>query len=427
MKVVKHIDDGGFGTVEQVETESGAIVARKTFKPTRLDPDGRLRGRFIREVRTQSKMKHPNIMEILEAHLEDDPPWFTMPVATCSYRTKIAEDCAKGEIDIKPWMDILSGVEEIHRLGLIHRDLKPENILCVNDVWVISDFGTVLPPTRDTTTLTKGTNFGSEQYAPPEQALDFKHVTQVADIFALGCILHDMIGNRFERVPYAQLAGCGHYSGFLSKCTDPNPNRRYKTIAEVRAALFDIWQKGVKISVAAGKSIALDDLLSKLARGEGWKDFVDFLEAEDTPTESRSLALRAVSAETISTLHAVDDSLFDRLATAYCEWIESSRFDFNYCDILGDRLKTLYDLGLTRVKLRSVLASMELAVDHNRWHVMRHVVTMLNSSADLGLVDRMVMELTDEPSLRCKLIRIEVVLRLSRSAWHERIGAVIES
>ena len=117
MKLVRHIRDGGFGTVEEVETELGERVARKTFKPERVDSDGRLRGRFIREVRDQSRMKHPNIMEILEAHLDDDPPWFTMPLASSTYRDKIGEDRQNGEIDIKPWLDILSGVEEIHRLG----------------------------------------------------------------------------------------------------------------------------------------------------------------------------------------------------------------------------------------------------------------------------------------------------------------------
>jgi len=62
-------------------------------------------------------------MPVLAEDVPANPPWFTMPLADRSYAAKIAEDHAVGGFDPSPWQDILSAVEELHRLGFVHRDL----------------------------------------------------------------------------------------------------------------------------------------------------------------------------------------------------------------------------------------------------------------------------------------------------------------
>jgi serine/threonine protein kinase len=94
-------------------------VARKSFDPQVADLTERvnLQRRFEREVRIQSAIRHPNIMPVLEASLDSDPPWFTMPLASISLEQKIREDHVRGEFDPSPWQDILAAAEELHRLG----------------------------------------------------------------------------------------------------------------------------------------------------------------------------------------------------------------------------------------------------------------------------------------------------------------------
>ena len=123
------------------------------------------------------------------------PPWFTMPLADKSFE-KNAEDRCQGIVDPAAWQDILAAVEELHRLGFVHRDLKPANVLLVEGKWVLADFGLILPMARNTTILTSSRSaYGSHYYAAPEQASDLRNTPEQADIFALGCILHDTVGD----------------------------------------------------------------------------------------------------------------------------------------------------------------------------------------------------------------------------------------
>jgi serine/threonine protein kinase len=196
LKEIRVIDRGGFGVVHEVETKEGLRLAKKSFDPQIGTDDERekLRKRFVREVRIQSQIRHPNIMPIVSYDLDASPPWFTMPLATGSFVQEIEKSRANKYIDPAPWQDILAAVEELHRLGYVHRDLKPANILCVDGKWVLSDFGLILPTARDTTVLTSSQSaYGSHYYAAPEQAQDFRNTPEQADIFALGCILHDAV------------------------------------------------------------------------------------------------------------------------------------------------------------------------------------------------------------------------------------------
>src|SRR5713226_5350311 len=243
MREVRLINRGGFGVVHEVEDDEGRHLARKSFDPPTSDQDERekLRKRFVREVRIQSQIRHPNIMPIIEFDLEASPPWFTMPLAGQSFEQKICADRIHGTVDAAAWQDILAAVEELHRLGYVHRDLKPANVLLVENTWVLADFGLILPMARDTTILTSSRSaYGSHYYAAPEQACDFRNTPEQADIFALGCILHDGVEPGAVRVPFAQIRVGGVYGPILEKCTEADPKRRFPTIAALRSALFDL-------------------------------------------------------------------------------------------------------------------------------------------------------------------------------------------
>ena len=167
MRVLREINRGGFGRVEAVELDDGTVVARKVFDPApevalATDPD-KLVDRFKREVRVQSALPAQFFMPILDYDLDDPSPWYTMPMADRNYKTQIEQDRAGGTVNQEALAQILESLAELHSLGFTHRDLKPENILLHNGRWKLSDFGLVLPPAGNTTTLTStGSTWGTQ-------------------------------------------------------------------------------------------------------------------------------------------------------------------------------------------------------------------------------------------------------------------------
>src|SRR5947207_73182 len=308
MRQIRRINRGGFGVVHEIEDDNGNRVARKAFDPQISEPEERekLARRFAREVRIQSQIQHPNIMPILQFDLEASPPWFTMPLASLSFEEKIEQDRKTGNVDINAWQEILAAVEELHRLGYVHRDLKPANVLLVNSVWMLADFGLILPTSRDTTVLTSSRSaYGSQYYAAPEQASDFRNTPEQADIFALGCILQHCIDHYPIRIPFAQIRASGLYGPILEKCTESDPRKRFPNVTALRAALFELWQNSVFEQPPPEDADVLEAVLSNHDSVEAWRRLIAHIES----LEQKHALLRGLGADAIARLSAVDEVL----------------------------------------------------------------------------------------------------------------------
>jgi serine/threonine protein kinase len=421
MRQVRLIARGGFGVVHEVEGKKGYRLAQKSFDPQGVSGEERdkLQRRFTREVQIQSRIRHPNVMPIIEHDLNASPPWFTMPLASQSFGEKIDEDRKRDIIDPKPWQDILAGVEELHRLGYVHRDLKPANILLVDGTWVLSDFGLILPSTRDTTIITGSKSaYGSHYYAAPEQAQDFRNTPEQADIFALGCILHDTVETTPVRVPFAQIRIGGLYGPLLEKCTEVQPRKRLPNIAALRALLFELWRTSQFSAPVHDDATMLDAVLSEPDSVDRWRALIGHMES----LASQDALLRAIDANLIVRLSNLDEVLFGRMMDLIDGWAEGTGFQWEYCDVVGDRLLEAYRVSPVRIRCGIVLSALELAVSHNRWHVMRQVGSMLGSEADGGLVDRILIEADLDSRIERKLRRIEEIIGWPRDRWHTRVA-----
>jgi hypothetical protein len=60
-----------------------------------------------------------------------------------------------------------------------------------------------------------------------------------------------------------------------------------------------------------------------------------------------------------------------------CEWARGTGFEWSYCDVVGDRLLEAYRISPIRVRCKILLAALELAVSHNRWHVINQAGAIL--------------------------------------------------
>jgi serine/threonine-protein kinase len=91
--------------------------------------------------------------------------------------------------------NVAEALDYAHKRGVIHRDIKPANILLQSGKPVISDFGIALAVgAAGGGRLTEtGLSLGTPHYMSPEQATGDLHVGPATDVYALGCVLYEML------------------------------------------------------------------------------------------------------------------------------------------------------------------------------------------------------------------------------------------
>src|SRR5262249_46681013 len=147
--------------------------------------------------------------------------------------------------------------------------------------------------------------YGSHYYAAPEQASDFRNTPEQADIFALGCILHDYVDPSPIRVPFSQIRVGGTYGPILEKCTESEPKRRFPTISALRSALFDLWRTTQFEAPVADDADLLQSVLDSPQSIEAWRRLIGH--AETISTSHRGSILRSINADLLIQLNSVDE------------------------------------------------------------------------------------------------------------------------
>jgi len=428
VSVRRFIARGGFGIIEEVDLSDGRIGARKTFDPHPsfahdADLVAKAHQRFVREVSVQAAIQHPNIVPIWHHQLHDDPPWFVMPLATRSLEDEI-DDCQQDTtLPLDPLVQMLSGIEELHRLGFVYRDLKPQNVLRVDGAWMLSDLGLVLPPSSTTTTLT-GTNsaWGTQAYAAPEVITSFHTVTAAADIFSVGCILHDL-ATLTPRVPYGQCSATGPLGLIIEKCTASLPSHRFPDVAVLRTALVArLSTSGASptSATAVRYDTKLQDQLDQVTPDE-WQDIARLVDTQFAELDGQAL-LQVLDGPQLRRCHAVAPLAFNRIAAVLSRWVREGTFDFSFCDVLGARLATVFELGGTRERAEAVLGALILGETHNRWSVMRLFFRLCGRSLDDDTAERLAIELMAlGPHADYLVRRSEDTITVSRSTLHPRL------
>jgi serine/threonine-protein kinase len=95
-------------------------------------------------------------------------------------------------------LQVLSALGYAHAHGVIHRDIKPENILLEGDEAVVADFGVARAVTaagEDRLTET-GLALGTPAYMSPEQAGGSKELDGRSDLYAVGCVVYEMLAGQ---------------------------------------------------------------------------------------------------------------------------------------------------------------------------------------------------------------------------------------
>ena len=90
--------------------------------------------------------------------------------------------------------EVAGALDYAHRHAVIHRDIKPENILLHDGSALVADFGIALAATSAGSRMTEtGMSLGTPHYMSPEQAMGERALDARTDIYALGCVLYEML------------------------------------------------------------------------------------------------------------------------------------------------------------------------------------------------------------------------------------------
>ena len=195
----RELGHGGMASVYLAhDLKHGRLVAIKLLREelvAALGPE-----RFLREVQVTAGLQHPHILPLLDSGTLEaggSRPYYVMPyVQGESLRDQLERE-RQLSIDeaVRITRDVAAALSYAHERGVVHRDIKPENILLSGEQAVVADFGiarAVSAAGAERLTET-GLALGTPHYMSPEQASGDPRVDGRADIYALGCVLYEML------------------------------------------------------------------------------------------------------------------------------------------------------------------------------------------------------------------------------------------
>jgi len=195
--IEREVGAGGMATVYlAADLRHDRRVALKVLRPELAAVIGA--DRFLAEIKTTANLQHPHILPLFDSGASDSFLFYVMPyVEGESLRDRIARE-KQLPVDeaVRIATEVLSAIDYAHRHGVVHRDIKPENILLHDGRALVADFGIALAVstagagTRMTET---GMSLGTPHYMSPEQAMGEREVTAKSDVYALGCVLYEML------------------------------------------------------------------------------------------------------------------------------------------------------------------------------------------------------------------------------------------
>lgn len=177
---------------EAQDTKLDRTVALK-FLAAHLLNDHEAKQRFLREAKASAALDHPNVCTVYEVDEAEGKTFLAMALLEGE---ALDDRIAQGPLPLKDVLEIgcqvAEGLEAAHEKGIVHRDVKPANIMVdAKGRATIMDFG--LARLTEASKLTRqDQTVGTAAYMSPEQ-IQGLDVDQRTDIWALGCVLYEMV------------------------------------------------------------------------------------------------------------------------------------------------------------------------------------------------------------------------------------------
>jgi serine/threonine protein kinase/Tfp pilus assembly protein PilF len=199
--IERELGRGGMATVYlAADLKHGRLVAIKLLRHelvTALGPE-----RFLQEIQVTAGLQHPHILPLLdsgtvEGMVGGSRPYYVMPFVEGESLRDHLEREGQLSVDeaVRITCQVASALSYAHEHGVVHRDIKPENILLSGGHAVVADFGIAraLSSTGAERLTESGLALGTARYMSPEQASGDPRLDGRTDIYALGCVLYEML------------------------------------------------------------------------------------------------------------------------------------------------------------------------------------------------------------------------------------------
>ncbi len=198
-RLLRLLGRGGMGMVFQAEdTLRKRPVAFKMVLPAYVG-DSSLRSHFLRAAQAMASFTHDRLVRVHQVGEAEGLPFFVMDyLEGKSLKNWLAEQAKRSIRQIlRLTREIAEGLASAHEQGIVHRDLQPGNIWLEGEQHRVKllDVGLARPLTQEMRLANPGAMLGNPAYMAPE-LVDGQEVDARADLFSLGCVLHELCCNQ---------------------------------------------------------------------------------------------------------------------------------------------------------------------------------------------------------------------------------------
>jgi len=277
---------------------------------------------FLTEAAAASKLKHPHIVALYDAGIEDGLNYLIMEYVSGSSLRRYG----KGQQQLPPWQvleiicDCCEALDYSHSQGIIHRDIKPSNIMLTEEgVAKLLDFGIAVSAAKQRGKRS-GPSLGTPNYMSPEQILGMS-LGAPSDLYSLATVLFEMLTGK-------QVFKAGKVKDLFRLVVRDKPPRLVEIRPDLPEALSRVLERALskdpdeRYQTGAAMASDLAALAHRMrptegesrgAQVEGLRElpfFDDFTEAEQLQIAQASSVLHVRSGETILEEGALDEHLY---------------------------------------------------------------------------------------------------------------------
>ncbi|SNQ43668.1 serine/threonine-protein kinase [Cellulophaga lytica] len=400
--ILDEIGEGGMGLVLKVQdSATNEVYALKYCKET----DEKSISRFRREVKIATETKHKNIVEVVAVNLDNNPPYFVMPLAKGSVHDIIKNITGDFDKVLEIFEQMCKGVTVLHNTGKYHRDIKPRNALILqNGTVAITDFGLARLINRESSTHTSSNTFlGTVGYHAPEQ-IAAKNADARTDVFQLGKSFYEMYTSEYPFLinPKKLPAGLVY---IIQKATSAEPNDRYQTVGELLQAINSFKKslnpKENPIDALENKLLEMSKLLKSGYYNE--EVCIAFIDLLGNNVDEPNIFIEYFDKIPNEILKIFANQLKDRFKPIFDVYtknfelyFDSNTIDFRYAETVASKMAIIYnhtkDLEFRAIAIRNALRA---AVWCHRFAAMdtfNHLIQQVKDNEEAGLITQILSE-----------------------------------
>jgi serine/threonine protein kinase len=323
--------------------------------------------RFQQEAKVMSAFRLNHLPVVLDFGLSPcGRPYMVMELVEGTALSDIlaARGTLSVDLTIEITIQMLTALEHAHERGIIHRDLKSHNVMVSwttegKPLAKVVDFGLACGINRPGYITAVGAALGTPLYMSPEQAQG-KHTDARTDIYSLGCVVFEMltgatpfVGASMTETLDAHIRTIAPSLGskayiendmladlecIVAKCLEKDPEKRYRSAAELRSVLFELAEK------------------MRLDEAERLRHLLRSASVSGTRHSTSMTKLKAIQPQTHSSSTEAEEDVF-----SIYSWRETGK-DIRGVKPLAGRTEERYAGCQQNIRLRVVLPAMALVL-----------------------------------------------------------------